>query len=270
MPSIVNTVKRFIAGLTILVGIAAATIILYSLLMATAISQHELASESLGIVIIIAFWATILLFIRRSKPLMTKHLGEQASNIVQIFMASIAVLIMFFAILNTLGVSPSALLTGAGFASITIGLIVSTFVGGLLAGALVFATHKLRVGDSVVVSNVPGTVLELTALVTRIRTDTGIMTIPNSAISSGAIMIIKLQKYEDIPQRRLPYNIGDRIVTTYMPGEGTVKELTALRTVVSLDSGREVTFLNTSVLSGCVAVAKITKEKAPETAANKK
>jgi hypothetical protein len=48
-----------------------------------------------------------------------------------------------------------------------------------------------------------------------------------------------------------------------MPGEGTVKELTALHTVLSLDSGREVTFLNTSVLSGAVAVAKITKEKEP-------
>jgi len=102
---------------------------------------------------------------------------------------------MIFAVLNAVGVSPQALLTGAGFASITIGLVVSTFVGGILAGALVFATHKLRVGDSVVVNNVPSTVLELTALVTRIRTDTGIMTIPNSAISSGAIVITKLQKY---------------------------------------------------------------------------
>ncbi len=178
-------------------------------------------------------------------------------------MAAIAVLIMIFAVLNGLGVSPEALLTGAGFASITIGLIVSTFVGGILAGALIFVMHKLRPGDSVVVNNIPGTVTELTALVTRIRTDTGIMTIPNSAMSSGAIVITKLQKYEDIPQRRLPYQVGDRVVTTFMPGEGTVKELTALHTVLSLDSGREVTFLNTSVLSGAVAVAKITKEKEP-------
>jgi len=50
-----------------------------------------------------------------------------------------------------------------------------------------------------------------------------------------------------------------------MQGEGTIKEITALRTVLSLDSGREVIFLNTSVLTGAVAVAKITKEQPPET-----
>jgi small-conductance mechanosensitive channel len=265
MPSIVNTVKRFIVGLALLVGLAIVTSILYSFFMAIPISQHDYVSQIINVAIIVAFWATILLFIRRSKPLMTRHLGEHATNILQIFIAVIAVLIMIFAVLNAAGVSPQALLTGAGFASITIGLVVSTFVGGILAGALVFATHKLRVGDSVVVNNIPGTVLELTALVTRIRTDTGIMTIPNSSISSGAIVITKLQKYENIPQRRLPYQVGDRIVTTYMPGEGTVRELTALRTVVALDSGREVTFLNTSVLSGAVAVARVTKEKEQET-----
>ena len=64
-----------------------------------------------------------------------------------------------FAVLGALDVSPQSLLTGAGFASITIGLIISTFVGSLLAGALVFTTHKLRVGDTVIVNNVPGSEL---------------------------------------------------------------------------------------------------------------
>jgi small-conductance mechanosensitive channel len=196
---------------------------------------------------------------------MARHLGEQPTTIVQIFMATIVVLFMTFAVLTTLGASPENLLTGAGFASITIGLIISTFVGGILAGALIFATHKLRVGDSVIVNNTPGTVTELTALVTRIRTDTGIVTIPNSAISSGAIIITKLHKYEAAIQSRFPYVVDDRVVTTYMPDEGTVKELTALRTVILLDSGRELTLLNSSILSGTVAVAKITLQ--PESSA---
>jgi len=50
---------------------------------------------------------------------------------------------------------------------------------------------------------------------------------------------------------------GDRVITSYMVGEGTVKSLTALRTVILLDSGREITLLNSSVLSGGVAVAKL-------------
>ncbi len=77
MPSIVNTFKRFIAGLAFLVGLAATAIILYSLFVAAPASQHDLVSETIDVAIIVAFWATILLFIRRSKPLMTRHLGNK-------------------------------------------------------------------------------------------------------------------------------------------------------------------------------------------------
>ena len=38
----------------------------------------------------------------------------------------------------------------------------------------------------------------------------------------------------------------------------TIKELTPFHTIVLLDSGKEITFLNNSVLSGAVAIAKIT------------
>lgn len=60
---------------------------------------------------------------------------------------------------------------------------------------------------------------------------------------------------------------ADRIVSTYMNEEGVVQELTPLHTVIALDSGRELTFLNNSVLSGAVAVAKIaqTKSVQPQT-----
>src|SRR5665647_1119159 len=94
---------------------------LYTLYVAAPISQHDFVSQTIGIAIIIGFWGTTLVFIRRSKPIMARHIGEQSANILEIFMASIAVLIMVFAVLNTLGASPEALLTGAGFASITIG-----------------------------------------------------------------------------------------------------------------------------------------------------
>jgi hypothetical protein len=47
----------------------------------------------------------------------------------------------------------------------------------------------------------------------------------------------------------------------YMNEEGVVRELTPLHTVIVLDSGRELTFLNNSVLSGAVAIAKIAQAK---------
>jgi small-conductance mechanosensitive channel len=176
-------------------------------------------------------------------------------------MGAIAVLVMSFGVLHTLGVSPESLLLGAGILSITIGLIISTFVGGVLAGALVFTTHQFKVGDNVLVNNIPGKVMDMTALVTRIRTDVGQMSIPNSAIASGAVIVTAIHKYDAKSQSRLPYSVGDKVVTTYMNEEGIVKELTPLHTVILLYSGRELTFLNNSVLSGAVAVAKVTQTR---------
>jgi small-conductance mechanosensitive channel len=108
----------------------------------------------------------------------------------------------------------------------------------------------------------PGKVTEITALVTRIRTEVGQITIPNNAISSGAAVITRINSPQEKFDTKIPYSEGDRIVTTYMSGgEGTVKEVTPLRTVILLDTGMEITFLNSTVFAGSIAVAKIAPGK---------
>ena len=175
-------------------------------------------------------------------------------------MLAIALLAIIFGVLNSVGVSPQTLLTSAGIISLTVGLVISTFVGSTLSGALVFATYKFEVGDDVMVNNVPGKVTEMTMLITRIQTDVGQISIPNSAISSGVVIITAVRKFEEpLKGGRLHYAVGDRVVTSYMNEQGTVKELTPLQTIVQLDSGKEITFLNNSVLSGTVPIAKITQ-----------
>jgi len=177
---------------------------------------------------------------------------------------AVAILVMSFGVLHTLGVSPESLLAGAGIVTITIGLIISTFVSGILSGALVFSTHSFRVGDDVLINNIPGRIVDMTALVTKIRTDVGQMSIPNSAIASGAVIMVAIHKHEAKSLSRLPYVTGDRVVSTYMNEEGVVKEVTPLHTVIALDSGKELTFLNNSVLSGAVAIARITQTKSTQ------
>ena len=174
---------------------------------------------------------------------------------------------MSFGILGVLGVSPQTLLTSAGIISITAGLVISTFVGGILSGALVFTTYQFKVGDDVMVNNIPGRVTDMTTLVMRITTDVGQISIPNSAIASGSVIITSIHKFAGTQENRLHYTVGDRVITSYLNEPGTVKELTALHTTVVLDSGRQITFLNNSVLSGMVAVAKITQTP-PKTDAN--
>jgi small-conductance mechanosensitive channel len=259
LSGLINSIKRLVIVLVLFVLLAAGALLLYDLFIQAPINLPDFADESIRIAVIVAFWLAVLLVLRRSKPVIAKHLGDQPATIAQIFICSIAVLVMTFAVLRVIGVSLENLLAGAGIASVTIGLIMSTFVGSILSGALVFATHRFRAGDNVMVNNIPGKITEITAMATRVRTDIGQIAIPNSAISSGAVIITKIHPHESLSQSRLPYAQGDRVVTTYMAGEGTVKEITPIHTRILLDSGRELLFLNSSVLAGAVAVAKVTK-----------
>ena len=259
MAGLVDSFKRFAIFLTFLVILGISTIYIYDLFIAATINLPNFLTQAFRIIVILGFGLAIILLLRKAKPFMTKRIGNQAATVLQFSIGAIPVIVMSFGVLHTLGVSPETLLTGAGIISITMGLVISTFVGGILAGALVFTTHRFKVGDTVLVNNIPGKVIDITALVTIIRTDVGQMSIPNSAIASGTVIITAVHKYEAKSESRLPYSIGDRVVTSYMNEEGIVKELTPLHTTILLDSGKELTFLNNSILSGMVAIAKITQ-----------
>jgi len=261
LANFIDSFKKFVIVLTFLVVLAIATVYFFDVFVAAPIDVFMFSRETFRIIIIVGFWVAILLVVRRAKPILTSRIGIAGATILQLFVGAMAVLVMSFGIMNTLGVSPESLLAGAGIASVTIGLIISTFVGGVLAGALVFTTHRFRVGDDVFVNNIPGRIVDMTALVTRVRTDVGDMSIPNSAIASGSVIMLSVHKHESKLISRLPYGVGDRVVSTYMSGEGVVREMTPVHTVVLLDSGRELTFLNNSVLAGSVAIAKIVQTK---------
>jgi len=62
------------------------------------------------------------------------------------------------------------------------------------AAVLIFMTNQLREGDSVLVNNIPSKVVDKAALVTRIRTDVGQSSTPNTAIASCALAAAKTTK----------------------------------------------------------------------------
>jgi small-conductance mechanosensitive channel len=257
LPTIIHSIERLIGFLVFIVILAISTIYIFDLFVAAPIELPMFFRQSARIGFILFFGLTAILLLRRSKPLLTPHIGGQAATILQFGFLALAVIAMAFGILGVLGVSPQTLLTSAGIISITAGLIISTFVGSILSGALVFTTYQFKVGDDVMVNNIPGRVTDMTTLVMRITTDVGQISIPNSAIASGAVIITTVHKFEGTQENRLHYTVDDRVITSYLNEQGTVKELTPLHTTVLLDSGKQITFLNNSVLSGAVAVAKI-------------
>lgn len=257
-----NSVKRFVMILMLLVGVTFAIVFLFDKLVAPPLNLSVEIMQTVRTVVVVVFGSLIFLLVRRFKTLISKRIGVHPATIFQFLMVLSVVIAMVFAVLDIFQVSPTALLVGGGIVSIVVGLVISTFVGNILAGTLVLMTHSFRVGDTVLINNVPGKVEEITAMVTRIRNDVGgHLVIPNTAIVQGGVIVTKIPVHEGESQSRLPYSMGDRVCTTYMSGEGEVKEVTSFHTRILLDSGRELTFLNNAVFAGSVAVARIGPEK---------
>jgi small-conductance mechanosensitive channel len=256
----IASLQRLVSYLILTLILTIVILFVFHQFIATPISLSKLIEQAIEIIIIIAFWGAAILIIRRFKPFMVQRMGHQAATILQYIMLSIAILIMMFGILTIVHVSATDLLAGAGIISITAGLVISTFVGSILSGFLVFTNYKFNVGDDIMFNSIPGKITEMSALVMRIQTDVGHVTIPNSAIASGGVIITVIRKNEEpLKEGRLHYAVGDRVITPYNNEQGTVKELTSFQTVILLDSGKEITFLNNSVLSGSVSIAKITQ-----------
>ncbi len=266
LASLFSSLKKLAAFILFIVILAASTILVFELFVAGPINLPAFFHRLVDISLVFVFTLTAIFFLRRIKTLLTPRIGLQIATILQFLSMGIAILVMFFVVLGYFNVSLSTLLTSAGIITVTVGLIISTFVGGLLSGALVFTTHQLKIGEDVMVNNVPGKVIDMTALVMRIRTDVGQITIPNSAVASGGVILTSVRKPDSAFESRLHYGVGDRVITSYLNEQGTVKELTSFHTTVLLDSGKEIVFLNNSVLSGTVAIAKIsgTPNQRPE------
>jgi small-conductance mechanosensitive channel len=260
-----DSVKKFATIIVLLIVGTSAAVFLFEQLVAgpVRLDTRTLLIQSTKTVMVIVSGSVTLFLIRRFKNVLGRRIGLHLATIFSFFMMFIAVIIMVFTVLDIFQVSATALLLGGGIITLVIGLIVSTLVGSTFAGTLVLVSNAFRVGDNVLVNNVPGRIEEITAMYTRIRNDMGgIMIIPNTALIQGSIIVTKMPSDDSAPGSRLPYSLGDRVYTTYLSEEGIVKEISPLHTKILLDSGKEITFMNTSIIAGTVAVAKVDRTPA--------
>jgi len=261
----VNSLEKFGLILVLLLVATLMTAFIFDQLVASPIGLTALLSQTIKTLIVLGFGSIIILFIRRSRHLMARHVGVHPATVFQFFMILIASTVIIFALLHIFQVPSTTLLISGGIVSIVMGLVISTFVGNILAGTLVLLTHPFRVGDLVSINNVPGRIEEITSMVTKVRNDLGgQIIIPNSAIVQGGVIVTTFAGHKTVLPTRLPYALGDRVYTTYMNQEGVVSELTPFQTKILLDSGKELTFLNSSVLTGSVAVARVGKKTTDE------
>ena len=261
MQKLSRSLERLFATLLILVILTLVSVYVFDQLFAQQIGIASFFQQAGRISIVIISGSIAILLIRRSKRILSKFIGVHVASLFQILLILTALIVMIFSILHILQVSLSSLLISGGIVSIVFGLIVSSFVGNLLAGNFVLMTRPYKIGDTILINNIPCRVEQITSLVTRVKNDFGgQMIIPNTAIMQGNVIVTSFQSQDLDPIKRLPYALGDRIYTTYLNQEGVVTDLTPFLTKILLDSGKEVTFLNTSVLLGSVAVARIQQQ----------
>jgi small-conductance mechanosensitive channel len=251
-------VKKFITITVLLIICTSAAIFLFERQVAEPVKLSTLLRQSIDTAIVIIAGSLIVFLIRRFRNVMVKRIGPQLATIFQLFMMLIAVVITLFTVLDIFQVSATTLLLSGGIITLVIGLIISNLIGNTFAGTMILISNAFKVGDNVLVNNVPGRIEEITTMFTRIRNDMGgMIIIPNTALISGSIIVTKMPHDDSAPGSRLPYALGDRVYTTYLNENGTVKEITPLQTKILLDSGKTITFLNTSVMTGMVAIARI-------------
>jgi len=254
---ILTPVKKFLVSIVFLVIGIFVAIFLFEELIAKPANLDILVTQSMEVAIIAALTSIVIVLIRRFRSSLSIYAGLHAASVFSFFMVLVAILVAIFAILHTFQVSANTLLIGGGLITVILGLTLSTVVGNVFAGALMLMTNQFRAGDSVLVNNIPGRVEEITAMFTRIRNDSGGETIiPNNALIQGSVVVTKIPSSDSI-KPKLPYSIGDRIYTTYIGGEGTITEIKSFHTKALLDSGKEVTIPNNSVLTGAVQIARL-------------
>ena len=123
------------------------------------------------------------------------------------------------AMLDTMGVPVTGLLTGAGVAGIAISLAAQSTLSNLIAGVALVLEHPFGIGDYIVLGDCEGTVEDISFRSTRIRSpDNVAITIENSKITAEYI-----QNYDSRQSRLWKFTIG----LTYDTPREKIEQLTA-------------------------------------------
>ncbi len=128
------------------------------------------------------------------------------------------------AMLDTLGVPVSGLLTGAGVAGIAVSLAAQSTLSNLIAGVALVVEHPFGIGDYIVLGDLEGTVEDISFRSTRFRTlDNVVVSIENSKVASEYICNCNLRQ-----SRLWDFTIGVTFDTPRETLETLCSDLTAL------------------------------------------
>lgn len=148
-------------------------------------------------------------------------LGDFLRNVVFVLLLSVVVV----GVLDRLGVPTASLLAALGAAGLAIGLALQASLSNIAAGVLLMVFRPFRVGQTIEVSGVAGTVQNVSLMHTHLLTaDNREVILPNSKVASDAIVNASARTTRRID---LVVEIGSQ--------EDVRRAMTEIRTIVDAD-----------------------------------
>lgn len=117
-----------------------------------------------------------------------KKVDETLLTFIESIVYFMLITVVILAALNAIGIETTSFIAILGAAGLAIGLALQGTLGNVGSGVLLISFRPFKVGDFVSVSGESGTVDAISLFATTLHTpDNKVITIPNSAITSGNI-----------------------------------------------------------------------------------
>ncbi|MDQ8952621.1 mechanosensitive ion channel family protein [Acinetobacter rudis] len=162
----------------------------------------------IAIIVILIFWLLSKLF----KFFISKTIANRSytrQNLVLVLNRLGSTLIVFFGFLIAMviaipGFTPAQLMSALGIGSVAIGFAFKDIFQNMLSGILILLGEPFRIGDTIIVNNMEGTVEDIQVRATFLRSPDGRrVVIPNATVYTSSVIVSTAYT-----QRRCEFNVG--------------------------------------------------------------
>jgi small conductance mechanosensitive channel len=150
----------------------------------------EYGTQIISAVLIFAFgiWVSKLVVKIIDKIFLTRKVDDTIRIFVTKILYYLFVIFVFIAVLSKLGVQTASLIAILGGIGIAVGLSLKSSLSNLASGIILILFRNMKVGDSIQIGSLSGTVKEINILFSKIKTSGNeIIFIPNNKFMKDAL-----------------------------------------------------------------------------------
>jgi small-conductance mechanosensitive channel len=164
---------------------------------------------------LVALWASVMIkyyFRRRIEQKVVEDAESSSTYIALSFLLQLALwTVVVLAALANLGVNISTLLAGMGVGGVALALASQTILADLFSSFAITLDKPFRVGDSIVVGDLSGTVEHIGLKTTRVRSLSG----EQLVFGNSDLLKSRIKNYKRMEHRRLVFKLGVTYETPY-------------------------------------------------------